>query len=325
MYYIKLNEDNEIYNKKINQTNRYVNFYKTTKDSSSSYSNLKFYIVFSLVLFMLITLISVNISLRYRNNLFKTNQYWTELSALKSQNSNIYSNKICVKNTTSLNTFELNRFIDYLNGQYYFNYFVCFSSLYFIVKVEEYKPYRNSFFDKKRLTNFDSNSKCIMSENMNDQTNIHMCYLKESKLSICGFVNRYNKIYSTKLNCDYNYFNGEYSIHIDGNVKLTYHEFRMKFKSISSMIHYNLNTKVYGLHSPLQYDKYIDDYASLNNGFLTNLFDTQYYSIPLYMFYTRQSKIIDNYVNVNYANSTFRLPSDIVNYFMIFYSKIWFH
>ena len=90
------------------------------------------------------------------------------------------------------------------------------------------------------------------------------------------------------------------------------------------MIDYNFNTKVYGLHSPLQYDKYIDDYASLNNGFLTNLFDTQYYSIPLYMFYTRQSKIIDNYINLNYANSTFRMPSDIVNYFMIFYSKIWF-
>jgi hypothetical protein len=322
MFYIKLKEEDKYNEKKINKENRYANFYKPR--NSSHDSNLKFYIVLSLVLFMLITLISVNVSLSYRNNLFKTNQYWTELSALKSQNSNIYFNKTCVQNTSNLNTFELNRFMDYLNGQYYFNYFVCFSSLYFMVKIEEYKPYRNSFYDKKRLMFPNSNSKCIMTENMNDQINIHMCYLKESKFNICGFVNRYNKKYFTKINCDYNYFNGEYSIYIDDHVKLTYHEFKMKFKNIFSILQYNLNTKVYGLHSPLQYDKYIDDYASLNNGLLTNLFDTQYYSIPLYMFYTRQSKIIDNYINLNYANSTFRMPSDIVNYFMIFYSKIWF-
>jgi hypothetical protein len=322
MYFIKLKED-ENNEKKINQKIRYINFYKSK--NSSSDSSLKFYIVLSLVLFMLITLISINLSLTYRNNLFKTNQYWTELSTLKYQKPNLYSNKICLKNKNSLNTFELNRFMDYLNGQYYFNYFVCFSSLYFMVKVEEYKPYRNAFFEKKRYTFSNSNNKCLMSENMNDLMNIHMCYLKESKLNICGFVNRYNKMHLTKLNCDYNYFNGEYSIHIDDQVKLTYHEFKMKFKNIYSMLQYNLNKKVYGLYSPMQYDKYIDDYASLNNGFLTNLFDTQYYSLPLYLFYTRQSKIIDNYIIVNYANSTFRLPSDIVNYFMIFYPKIWFH
>lgn len=327
MYYIKLkgDENDESNEMKMNQKFQYANFYKPINDRGTrfSYSSFKFYLILSMVIFMLITLISVTVTLNYRNNLFKTNHYWTDLAVLKSEKPTIYTNKICLKKSINIDTIELIRFMDYLNDQFYFNYFVCFSSLYFMVKVEEYRPYRSSLLTNKKLFQ-NQNEKCIMGDNTNNQTNIHMCHLRQSKFSICKFVDRYNKINNANLNCNYNYLNGEYSIDINENIKLTFHEFRMKFKNIHSMIKYYLNTKIYGFHSSMDYDEYIDDKASLDNGFMTNLFDTQYFSIPLYLFYTQQSRINGNYIYVNYANSTFRLPSDIVDYFMIFYSKIWF-
>lgn len=300
-----------------------------SKDKNESKS-IKYSIVITFIFLINYFLSSYVILLNYKNNLIKTDPFWNNLQLREAETKCKQSSSY---NQTNLD--ELKLFMDSLNKNKDLNYFLCFSSLYYTAKVEKYDVFRasldqSSFDVRNSFYNFKNKDKCVLEETLfhyddeNDSKsytsfNLHLCFLNNDLTEdLCDSLS--NSI-ASGMECDYSYVSGEYTVRINEDVKLSFHEYELGFKS--ALFYYDYFFSNSG-NSSFNYDQYIDDKASLNMGLVGKLFGNEYFNIPKYFFYNRDSIDRREFHFLNYLNAAFRLPSEVVNYFMLFYPKIWF-
>lgn len=159
---------------------------------------------------------------------------------------------------------------------------------------------------------------------------MHLCLLNENKANICDLLaDGYNKQAPTgshKLTCNYNFWTGEYVLEINDQIKLIVHEYETTLKASSQISYWRLqNYFSSGANRELITSaEDLNDDATLKQGLMDYLFTGDYLKMPLHFFYSRESQQNGRFVYTNYMNATVRLPSDVINYFMIFYSNIWY-
>ncbi len=91
-------------------------------------------------------LASLKIAHNYSDQLLKPSHYWSRIQILKKLNTELpNSNDLKCVNTAQLEQDNLNtlkEFMKFINKQIFFNYFLCFSSLFFTAKIEKYPIFR---------------------------------------------------------------------------------------------------------------------------------------------------------------------------------------
>lgn len=304
----------------------------TSKTDDASSISLKYTIIIASIFIVNYFLSSYVILLNYKNNLIKSDAFWLSLAnrTTNCRNASQY-------NQARLE--ELKLFVDFLNQQKDLNYFMCFSSLYYAAKVQRYDVFRadlehSSFSIKNRFYKIKSGDKCVLEEahlHYDDDDddprfsflfNLHLCFLGNELDSdnLCSLVEKYP---GKRVTCYYDYISGEYSIDLNKDVKLMFHEYQVGLKTWSYL--YNIIFKAKSNES-LEEDGYLDEKARLNMGLIGMLFGNDYFNMPRYFFYNRMIGGGEKreFLFLNYLTSAFRMPSEIVNYFMVFYSKIWY-
>ncbi len=171
---------------------------------------------------------------------------------------------------------------------------------------------------------------------------VHLCFLKQNRTrSIChDLTNEFEKQKSSnsnvKLNCIYNFWNGEYEINMGHataggtQIKLVIHEFETKPQSNAQFNYWNLQN--WWLYQSNRLDKSLllkreeslNDIAKMNVGLIEYLLGTRVFQVPLYFFYNLESRKLQDYYYLNYMSAAFRLPSETIEYFMHFYSNLWY-
>ena len=271
----------------------------------------RYFIVVCLCIFVtiLLRISCINMIDSYRLKLLKPTDYWRQQTSQKSN---------CVKNVDEKSQSQLELIIEMFNSQK-LNYFLCFSSLFLTVKLENngvfQSQYNNSNFNE--LNNY-YKAKNRQDCSRHDTTEAlsplaHVCLLREENFTnICGLLATSESVWSSghsQVACSYNVWNGEYVIEIDSLIRLVVHEYESAAPDSSFMEENNLNDK-----------------ARLRLGLMQYLFGAQFHAMPLYFFYapSQQQPQQTKFFYLNYLGAPFRLPSETVNYFMIFYSDLWY-
>ena len=301
--------------------------------------------------------ISIRVLQNYRIDLFKPSLYWKELQGFNNilpQTFDKSQNCITTKNVNEKSLEQLRIIMEFFNSHKSFNYFLCFSSLYFTTKLENYDVFRARLNESKfnQLNDFykiKNRNKCIETEfscrrnngfesaletrvNVLHNSKIHICMLKENHKNTCDFIVESFKATNQNninLNCVYNIWNGEYELRVSAHLKLIIHEYeatsmtstRLSYWKLQPWWWFPIRSNETSLNSEEKAD---DDNAKLKMGLIEYLFGVDFFEVPLYFFYNQESRNEQNYYYVNYLGLPFRLPSEIVNYFMLFYSKTWY-
>lgn len=329
MYTIIPNDSKSILKKNYQSLTLEVDEEKQAK-RDKEYKSLRNILLILILVLLNYYLLSNVIIINFRNSYFKTNGYWKDIEN-STESKNCQQSSSFNKSTLM----QLNSFISYLNQKEDFNYFMCFSSLYYTVKVQGYDIFKShlqqeSFQNKNLFYNLKNKNKCVQKEYMDNSgfsqkpiSKIHLCYLNSylREDSLCAVAKVFESEYQVDLNCKYNYFTGEYSISLNNEIQILFHEYELDFKLFSYFYDSVLaSNETFEKNNK----KYFENSAQLNSGLLSWVFEVQYFDIPRNFFYSNfeTSKHDANFLN--YLDTPFRLPSEIVNYFMIFYSKIWY-
>lgn len=279
----------------------------------------KFLIVFIIVSLATLLYIHSIASLNYRENYIKTAIFMLKQreSVQDANNFNIKT-KSCLKTVNYLNendVNELGNFLYFLN-EFNYKYFLCFSTLYYAVKIENYVAYRENELNTnqiKRLIIDENEKKCLLNEyeqltSQPNHINIDLCLLNDKKQkNFCNYYTHMNK----NCKCNYYHLNGTYMLDCGTKLNLKIHEYRVKRRFFFEGAH--------------------QEFAELNAGLLGSLLNLNL-NLPTYLFYAadhilnhnQKQNDYHNYYRLHYANNTIRLPSDILNYFMIFYPDLWY-
>lgn len=236
----------------------------------------------------------------------------------------------------------------YFNSQRKINYHLCFSSLFFTVKSNQYETFRSSdgvgFHEQNEQSRLVNSEKCIESDAecevvdvkfwklfKNCKFKIHLCLLNEHNFNVCELlVDRYNTQAATnthKLTCNYNAWTGEYILDINKQIKIVLHEYVTTLKTSSQLSYWNLQNYFTGAsirNGDLNSGEDLNDKAALKQGFMGYFFASEYLKVPLHFFYSQESRQKSRFLYTNYMDAAVRLPSDVINYFMIFYSDSWY-
>ena len=255
-----------------------------------------FWILFGLLVFHIIYTSFCS----YYRDIYLNNLKLTQYLTLKNDNNN----QRCLKSEayfTDNDTKELKNFLDFLNN-FQYKYFLCFSTLFYAVKIEKYIVYREKDLTLNAIESLmesERSQKCLLETDSNKYSiNINLCLLNDKNhTNFCNYYTLMNK----NCKCSYNYLNGEYELDCETRLKIIIHE-------------YKIIKKKYILFDKENYD----DISILNAGLLGYLLKLNL-DLPTYLFYN-----YENSYYLNYANNVFRLPSDVINYFMIFYSNLWY-
>jgi len=245
---------------------------------------------------------------------------------------------------------DFESFINYINGHQAINYFLCFSSLFYTIKFDSYNAYSTVYNGSEfnRLNRFykeKNKEKCIETEYDCDRlssvfswdslenayvANIHICLLNDQTYDVCHLLtSEYNKHSNKQLKCIYNVWNGEYEFRFGNNIKLIIHEYettlktsaRMSFWSLQSWWTYAGNVKY--LHNNMDISN-INEEASMKRGLMEYLTAHEYFEVPLYFFYNENNRRNKKFNYLNYLGAPIRLPSDIIDFLMKFYTQIWY-
>lgn len=293
--------------------------------------------------------------------LLRDDFYWKTLRMYKQKIQTLHPpgtrNEYCLTSgnlhETELN--QLNSLFEYFNHDKTINYFMCFSSLYFTAKSEEYNVYKvamnGSHYETEAMKHKNQNKKkCIETEfdctNMDSkstsnnlmifESKIHLCVLNEDSSSICLILtSNFNKnlpANANKLNCNYNMWNGEYTLTFDDSrIKLIIHEYEPTFKleksiqlsfwKLQSWWTYSTNR----LRNTEKSRETLKGEVTLRQGFVELFFGHENFNMPSFFFYEKTNKNSRIFNYISYLNTPIRLPADVINYFMIFYENIWYN
>lgn len=284
----------------------------------------KFY-VFSVILciFLYISLSYILIH-DYHDALFKTDKFWDDF---QNKSRGKYLNKLNCTKASSFNSSslaELKHFIEFINVNTNFHYFLCFSSLYFAVKVEKYDVFRsvlnsNGFNVSNEFYYHKNRDYCVMEEKYGSSShdvNLHLCNVKQNQVKLCSWF----KEFSSSLNCTQNGFNGEYVVDLNKNIKLTFHEFKLRFKKNDDVWELFKNKK-YVSKTP---NEFLEENARMEMGAYDVLSGGGLFNVPIYFYYNHENRIKRNFNFLNYLNTPIRLPSEVVDYLMMFYPNTWY-
>ncbi|RNA35475.1 hypothetical protein BpHYR1_013033 [Brachionus plicatilis] len=262
---------------------------KEKSNNSTTFRSLRYWIAIISLLFINYHLFSNYIVLNLRNDLLLKNDYWL---AMQKQDR-----KSCLKksafNQSTLDT--LNEIINFFNKKQDFNYFMCFSSLYYAVKVESYDVFssqidQNSFDYKNYFYSNKNGQKCVskefcVSEKSPKKTRLHLCYLNTflKEKFLCDVVKNFDKMYSRDTACDYNHMTGEYIVMFSEEIEIIFHEYHLELDSLKFLTDsfYSKRNKT-GLDVEL-----FEENAKLNQGWLGKFFANQYFSLPRHFFYSK--------------------------------------
>jgi hypothetical protein len=218
------------------------------EDSSSGFS-CKF-VILALISIILYLSWTVHNLKDYKQNLLRDELFWNKTKAnYQSQLNCSASFKLAELRAFNL-TSDLQLFVDYLNNHESatFDYFLCFSSLYYAVKIENYDTFRanlsnrEQFERKSNFYNLKNIKKCYLEsekinfiENTKRYVDVHLCYLSRNRSQssdVCRLVDKFNSIYAPTnskqrqiAKCSYNFVNGEYSVKLKKYIKIVFHEY----------------------------------------------------------------------------------------------------
>ena len=255
------------------------------------------------ILFLVYFLHSL-ISAHYRETYLKSERLSKKLASSSSSNSNCLKSKTYLKENDTL---ELNRFLEFLDN-FKYKHFLCFSTLFYAVKIENYSVYREKELTVKAINDLmeaERRKKCLLESHKreNEQLIINMCILNDKEHE--NFCNYYT-LMNANCKCSYNYLNGEYELDCSTRIRVIIHE-------------YKIIKKKYLVFNKENYD----EISILNAGLIGYLFKLNL-NLPTYLFYDDENNDSKNIFYLNYANNVFRLPSDVINYLMIFYTNLWY-
>lgn len=303
-----------------------MTFYDKLK-KRNSFNSLQYWIAIIFLLFINYYLFLNYVVLNLHNDVLLRNDQWLSIQKHNRKNCTTKS----AFNQSTLNKFK--DIIEYFNKKHDLNYFMCFSSLYFTVKVEGYDVFNskieNILDNKNSIYNRRSEHKCVhqefslnISQTSIRKTRIHLCYLGTflKEKYFCDVVQKFESFYKIGANCEYNQMTGEYMIMIGKEIQLIFHEYNIGFKSLKF-----LSDSFFSKEKKTDNDvEFFEENAHLNQGLLGKIFPNQYFTLPRHFFYSKfyTSDVKSNYVN--YLGVPIRLPSEIINYFMLFYSSIWY-
>lgn len=293
-----------------------------------AFESLSYWTFIISLIFVNYYLFSSFIFFKDRNDFLHKNDYWLNM---QKQNRKECATKYSL-NQTSLNLLE--EMMHFLNHKSDFNYFMCFSSLYYAVKVENYDVFnsdisQNIFYAKNYFYLQKSEQKCVktefgLSEKGTNKTELHLCYLNTflKEKSLCDVVNILEMKHNRVKFCDYNRLTGEYKVIINDEIEIIFHEYHLDLNSYNFFNFFNFFESDRNA-TDLEVE-FLDENAKLNQGWLGKIFFNQYFSLPRHFFYSKlnTSRVRSNFVN--YLGVPIRLPSEVINYFMIFFSEIWY-
>ena len=160
---------------------------------------------------------------------------------------------------------------------------------------------------------------------------VHICLLNQKKANICNLLARDFNSQSPKnihkLTCLYDFWSGEYQLNINQQIKIVIHEYQTSLKKSAQLSYWRLQNYLTPSNfnsGELNNEEDINDEVSLKQGLIGYFISGEYFKEPLHMFYSKESHKQQRFVYTNYMNAAVRLPSDVVNYFMIFYKKTWY-
>lgn len=283
-----------------------------------------------IVLFLLVAnyyLFSNYVVFNLQKDLLLKNDYWLVLA--QREKGNCLSESAFDQKT--LITFK--EMIDYFNNKHDFNYFMCFSSLYYSIKIANYEFF-SDFIDQKSFSyqnssNYKRNQqKCVHQEfysiyqKLTIKTRLQLCYLKTvmKEKSLCGFIEKFESLYKRNVACEFNRMTGESVVNVNQEIEIIFYEYNIDldpFRFLKDSFNSKQN------QTDIQLELFQEN-AKLNQGWMGKIFINHFFSLPRHFFYSKfyTSKVKSNFLN--YLGAPIRLPSDIINFFMIFYSSIWY-
>ena len=276
---------------------------KTRQWAENTFNALALF-VFLAFLFVILSFLTLS---EYRTSLFKSDSYWRDLQQ---------SNKSACDSSNRLNPkslLDLNNFLRYMDKNRHFSYFLCFSSLYYAVKIEQCDIFRAVLNSSEFNFNKKPRQSCILGSELNGNYDapavLHLCFIKFDEANICAWLSKF----STTLKCEFNLINGEYLVKLNAGFHFRLHHYNFRFKS--DMPENAKNSSV---------EFMLDDTLALDLGLYGHLLGSDYLDLPGRFFYSRENRQKSYFYFLNYLNATFRLPAEIIDYFMWFYPNVWF-
>jgi hypothetical protein len=293
------------------------------------------YFVFALLaLVALGYMMSVQISHDQKARLLKPAQFWEDLMVAKVMHPDR-----CVTNGTENSLEFLNgpvghefkEFIDYINADRQLDYFLCFSTLFYTMKVEGFEK----LTIKKNIDKIMAfEDKCSLWSHSKEDTvpsvaHVHLCTLKHNHTrSIVQIVRDFVKYYDentpfySKIKLLFNKFNGEYQVVFAENLKVTFHEYERKYKLATDKF-YDATSILDHLRAAESLDKNkdfkVEEKVTLNTGIIKRVFGYDgAFSMP-YEFFNQRPEM--SYVK--YLNTVIKLPNRLNDYLAYFYPQFY--
>lgn len=121
-------------------------------------------------------------------------------------------------------------------------------------------------------------------------------------------------------------WNGEFTLNFDdSSIKLIVHEYAPSIrKSIERRLPSWWTNYADVLDDSEKFPQVLNGEVTLRQGLVEFLFGHEDFDLPSFFFYSKNSRDTTRYNYVSYLNASVRLPADVINYFMIFYSNIWY-
>jgi hypothetical protein len=212
------------------------------------------YAIIACVLFLIYSTFSYRYLANYKNDLVKESKFRdsfvnTSFKSPLNCHNNLTLDELERHNVTT----RMQIFFNFLNND--LNYFLCFSSLYYAIKVESYDSFRASL-DSHSREDLTAKSQFYRGKNRNkcylERTavsgqldrygasfvELHLCYLNdvltnaEKSTDLYSLVRHLNLVNDDfQVDYKYNFINGEHIVKVDEYVKLIFHEYLPSFRN----------------------------------------------------------------------------------------------
>ncbi len=155
--------------------------------------------------------------------------------------------------------------------------------------------------------------------------------MNENNWDFCKiFVNDYNKRREENIKCSWNFWNGEYKIEFGESLKLIIHVYETSMKKHTLLSYWNLQTRWLPANTELipsntKHKLNLNEKAYIKVGLMGYLNSGgDFLQMPLYFFYNDENRSAFKFNYLNYLGVPIRLPSAIIDYLTLFYSKLWY-
>lgn len=295
-------------------------------------SNCVFLLATVLGLVALGFMMSVQLSHDQKTRLLKTGLFWENMMVAKTMNPSRCVTSGVVNSAEFLNSppaREFKEFVDYINFDKQLDYFMCFSTLFYAMRIERYEPLTIGKNLDKIMGFADT---CALWDHAKEDkvgsvAHVHLCTLGNNQTrSIEQLVRDFVKYYDensptySKIKLFYNKFNGEYEVEFAENLKISFHQYRrnsrlatQKFLDGASILDHLRASE--NLDKSRDFE--VEERVSLDSGIIRRVFGyNRAFSVSLEHFKQRPECSY-----VKYLNTVFKLPNRLDDYIDHFYPQ----